>query len=54
MVLQQLVAERVKDVIAAMTICPAGTWDPGPVYPGVRIRVLVPVGGFAVGSCSPI
>jgi hypothetical protein len=26
-----------------------GTWDPGPVRPGVRFGVSVPVGGFASG-----
>jgi hypothetical protein len=28
------------------------TRDPGPVYPGVRCRVFVPAGGFAVLSCG--
>jgi hypothetical protein len=31
-----------------------GTWDPGPVHPGVRFGVSVVVGGFASGPLTPV
>jgi hypothetical protein len=37
----------------ASPLCP-GTWDPGPVHPGVRFGVSIAVGGFAGGSLGGI
>ena len=40
-----------KAVTMASPLSP-GTWDPGPVHPGVRFGVSVAVGGFASGPVT--